>query len=109
MPSFAVAEPATTNLNIDTVVLACERAEERNVLQLQLYLLDDGRLRPTDISTARLRADPRAKIFIDSQEFPVAILFAGAHVLLADGFDGLTPLLSDPLVEAMHSGRKMVL
>ena len=43
-PSYAVVEPVATNLNIDTVVLACEEALGRRVLQLQLYLTDDGPL-----------------------------------------------------------------
>ena len=109
MPSYAAVEPTTTNLNIDAVVLACEQAENSRVLQLQLYLLDDGRLRPSGAPSAELRDDPRAVISIDRREFPVAMLFAGAHVLLADRLEGAFPRLSDRLVEAMQVGRQMVL
>ena len=46
LPGYAVVEPTATSLNIDTVVLACEQAAKSTVLQLQLYLSDDGPLRP---------------------------------------------------------------
>src|SRR5215831_20267397 len=36
-PAFATAIPSSTNLNIESVVLACERADDGDVLQLQLY------------------------------------------------------------------------
>ena len=88
MPSYAAVEPTTTNLNIDAVVLACEQAENSRVLQLQLYLLDDRRLRPSGAPSAELGDDPRAVISIDRREFPVAMLFAGAHVLCQIGLRG---------------------
>jgi hypothetical protein len=36
-PAYATTVLSTTNLNIEGVVLACERADDRNVLQLQLF------------------------------------------------------------------------
>ena len=63
MPSYAAVEPTTTNLNIDAVVLACEQAENSRVLQLQLYLLDDRRLRPSGVPSAELGT-------IHGQSFP---------------------------------------
>jgi hypothetical protein len=41
-PSYAAVDPSTTNVNIDSVFLACEQAEKRKVLQLQVYLLETG-------------------------------------------------------------------
>lgn len=108
-PSYAAVEPATTNLNIDVVVLACEQAQKGHVLQLQLYLSDDGPLRPIGVSPADLKDDPRARISIDAAEFPVALLFAGDHVVLADGTDGRFPRLSNRLLDALQMGRSMIL
>jgi hypothetical protein len=109
MPSYAAVEPTSTNLNIDMVVLACEPAQKGRVLQLQLYLLDEGPLRPVGVPPAYLRDDPRAKISIDAADFPVAILFGGDYVVLADGLDGRFPRLSDRLLDSMHKGQSMIL
>ena len=38
-PSYAVTQPASTDLNIDSVVLSCEQGPSRRGLQLRLYLL----------------------------------------------------------------------
>jgi hypothetical protein len=108
MPSYAAVEP-TTNLNIDMVVLACEQAQKGRVLQLQLYLSDDGPLRPIGLSPADLKDEPRARISIDAAEFPVALLFAGDHVVLADGMDGRFPRLSNRLLDALETGQSMIL
>src|SRR5689334_8557047 len=65
VPSYAVTEPASSNLNIDSVVLMCEAAGDANVLQLKIYLTDDGPLRPDGVAAERLKDDPRAEISID--------------------------------------------
>ena len=109
VPSYAVAEPTATDLNIDTVVLGCEQSGKGRGLQLQLYLSDDGRLRPIGVSPAELADDPRASISIDGKQYPVALMFADDHVLLADGLRGAFPRLSDHLIEAMQTGRTMIL
>ncbi len=108
-PSYAVVEPVTTNLNIDTVVLACEEAWGHRVLQLQLYLTDDGPLQPTYLQLTPLREDPRAAISIDGKTFPVALLFADDYVVLADGQEGPFPLLSEEFLDAMQTGMTMTL
>ena len=108
-PSYAAVEPATTNLNIDMVALACEQTQQGQVLQLQLYLSDGGPLRPSGVSPTDLKNDPRARISIDAAEFPVALLFAGDHVLLADGMDGRFPRLSNRLLDALQTGQSMIL
>lgn len=109
IPSYAAVEPTTTNLNIDTVVLACEEMQKSRVLQLQLYLSDDGPLRPRGAPLAMLKDDPRATIFIDAHEFPVALLFADDHAVLADRREGRFPLLSDRLVDALQTDQRMIL
>lgn len=107
-PTYAVIEPGRTNLNIDSVVLACEEAEDRNVLQLQIYLSTEGPLLPKSVSAERLKTFPRAEIVIDSRLFPVGLFFAGDYAVLAD--EGKRyPLLSDRLLDAMEAGRIMIL
>ena len=107
-PSYAVVEPTTTNLNIDTVVLACEGTGEARVLQLQLYLADDRPLQPK-ASAGQLKDDPRAEISIDGRTFPATLLFADDYVVLADGQRGRYPMLSHRLISAMQTGKTMVL
>ena len=109
VPSYAVAEPTATDLNIDTVVLGCEQSGKGRALQLQLYLSDDGRLRPIGVSPAELADDPQASISIDGNQYPVALMFADDHVLLADDLGGALPRLSDHLIDAMQTGRTMTL
>jgi hypothetical protein len=108
-PSYALVEPARTNLNIDTVVLVCEEGRGGRGLQLQLYLTDEGPLQPTYPHTTPLKDDPRAEISIDGQTYPVALLFADTYVVLADSRQGPFPLLSDRLVDAMQAGQTMTL
>jgi len=50
--SYAVINPVSTNLNIDSVVLACEEAEDRKVLQLQIYLSMEGPLASKGVELA---------------------------------------------------------
>jgi hypothetical protein len=107
VPSYAVVESTSTDLNIDAVALACEEAGSDRILQLQLYLSDDGPLRPKDALAGSLKEDPRAEISIDGHVFPVALLFADVYAVLADAQDGPFPLLSDRLLEAMQTGKKM--
>lgn len=109
MPRYAVIEPTASNLNIDVVVLGCEQAGKGNVLQLQLYLSAGGRLRPLGATPPELTDDPQGRISIDNAEYPVEVVFAGDHVLLADGTQGRFPRLSDRLIEAMQTGRTMIL
>lgn len=108
-PSYAVTEPASTNLNIDSVVLMCEAVHDSSALQLQIYLSDDGPLRPDGVPATRLKAEPRAEIQIDDQVFPVSMLFADDYVVLADSQLGPFPLLSDRLLDAMEDGKRMLL
>ena len=108
-PSYAYAEPRRSDLNIDTVVLACEPADDGRVLQLQLYLVNDGPLIPANTTANRLKTDPRAEISIDGKVFPVELLFAGDHVVLADETDRMYPRVSERLLDALEEGRLMSL
>jgi hypothetical protein len=109
VPSYAVIDPASTNLNVDSVVLVCEQATHRRILQLQMYLSTDGPLSPNGITPQQLKNDPRAEAVIDDRVFPVQLLFSEAYVLLADDEEEMFPLLSERLLDAMQAGKKMVL
>jgi hypothetical protein len=106
-PSYAMIEPRSRNLNIDVVVLACEQADDRPVLQLQLYLTNDGPLMPHGAGAGRAKSDPRAEIAIDDDVFPVALLFADDHVVLGDETHRIFPRLSDRLLDAIEQGTTM--
>ena len=108
-PSYAVIDPVSTNLNVDTVVLACEQAEDGKVLQLHIYLSTEGPLSPKGVAPRQLKDDPGAEIVVDGRVFPVGILFADIYAVLADGTKGMFPLLSEPLLDAMATGKTMVL
>lgn len=104
-PTYAMAEPASTDLNIDTVVLSCEQGPDRRGLQLRLYLTGTGPLAPRQ--AGQLKDDPRLEIAIDGVSHKVDLLFADHFVVVADTADGIMPLLSDRLVDALQRGRKM--
>ena len=106
-PSYAMIEPRTRDLNLDVVVLACEQAEDGRVLQLQLYLTNDGPLMPDGVNAGRVKADPRAEIVIDDHVFPVGLLFAEDHVVLSDQTEAMFPRLSIRLLDALEQGTTM--
>jgi hypothetical protein len=106
---YAVVEPTRTNLDVASVVLACENANDRNVLQLQLYPTKEGPLLLKGTDASQLKADPRAEVEIDGQILPVTLLFGDDHAVLADGEVGGFASLSEPLVDAMAKGKTMTL
>ncbi|MBS0224675.1 MAG: hypothetical protein JSR91_28480 [Proteobacteria bacterium] len=106
---YAVVEPSRTDLNIANVVLACESAGDRGILQLQLYLRDDGPLLPVNAAPSQLKDEPRAEIAIDSRIFPASLLFSDDHAVLADGQVENIASVSDALIDAMAAGRTMTL
>ena len=108
-PSYAVIDPKSTDLNIDSVVLACEEAGDRKVLQLQIYPSTEGPLLPKGVSPQRLKDDPRVEITIDGRTFSVGILFADDYAVLADETEQMFPQLSEELLDAIEKGRIMVL
>ena len=73
-PSYAVIEPESSDLNIDSVVLACEEAGDARVLQLQIYLSTEGPLLLKGAAPQQLKDDPRAEIVIDGRVFPRSLV-----------------------------------
>lgn len=108
-PSYAATEPTRTTVNLDAVVLACEATDRRHALQLQLYTVDEGPLRPLAASAVRPEDDPTAEIAIDGQVFPVSLMFTERYAVLADGERDRMAALSDRLLDAIQSGRSMTL
>lgn len=107
VPSYALIEPRSRNLNLDVVVLACEQAEDRRIPQLQLYLTNDGPLMPDGVAAGRAKAEPRAEIVIDDHVFPVGLLFAEDHVVLSDETQVMFPRVSERLLDAIEQGTTM--
>lgn len=108
-PSYAAVTPVRANVNVDTVVLACVKGRDGRLLQLQLYLLDEGIFRPLYPHSRPLNDDPRAEITIDGKVFPATLLFADDYVVVADSQAGRFPLLSGALLDAMQAGTMMTL
>ncbi len=106
-PSYALIQPRSRNLNLDVVVLACEQADDRRILQLQLYLTNDGPLMPDGVTAERAKRDPRAEIVIDDHVFPVGLLFAEDHVVLSDETREMFPGVSEQLLDAIEQGTTM--
>lgn len=107
-PGYAAVIPSRTNLNIESVVLACERADDGNVLQLQLYPSgEDVALRV--IGAPVWSYGRHAEIGIDDKVFRADLLFADDHAVIADETRGRFPMLSEPLLDAMAAGRTMSL
>jgi hypothetical protein len=107
-PSYAVTEPASTNLNIDSVVLSCEQGSSRRVVQLRLYLLGSGSLAPLGAGND-LGDDPAVGLIVDSVSHAAQLLFADDFVVVADSADGAVPLLSEALLDVLQAGRLMEL
>jgi len=106
-PSYAVAEPASTDVNIDSIVLSCEQGPGRIGLQLRLYLTGSGPLAPQ--GAGALKDDPTLEFAIDGVRHAAQLFFADDFVVVADTADGAMPLLSDALVRALQYGRRMEL
>lgn len=107
VPSYAVIEPRSRNLNLDVMVLACEQADDRRIPQIQLYLTNDGPLMPDGVAVGRTKRDPRAEIVIDDHVFPVGLLFAEDHVVLSDETQAMFPRVSERLLDAIEQGTTM--
>jgi hypothetical protein len=105
-PSYAVTEPASTNLNIDSVVLSCEQGPSRRGLQLRLYLSGAGSLTPLGAGKD-LKDDPTVDLIIDGLSHSAQLLFADDFVVVADTADGAMPLLSDTLLDVLQAGSRM--
>jgi hypothetical protein len=108
VPSYALTEPASTNLNIDSVVLSCEQGPGRRGLQLRLYLAGEGPLAPLG-ARKDLKDDPMVDLIIDGLSHSAQLFFADVFVVVADSADGAMPLMSDALLDAMQAGQRLEL
>jgi hypothetical protein len=106
-PSYATVEPVSTNLNVDTVLLVCQKGKNGRFLQLQLYQTEEGFLAPAYAHSAPLKEEPRADITIDGQRFPATLLFAENFAVVGDARGRHSPKLSDRLLRAMETGKMM--
>src|SRR4051794_22351148 len=106
-PSYAVIEPESTDLNIDSLVLSCEQGPLRRGLQLRLYPSGPGTLYPQD--TGDSTADPTVELAIDGASYVVQVLFADTFAVVADSADGVMPMLSHTLLDALQAGERMEL
>ena len=107
-PSYAVAEPTSTDLNVDVVVLSCEQGPNRRGVQLRLYLSGAGPLAPKTAAAA-LKDDPRVELAVDGVSQTAELMFADDFVVVADTADGTMPLLSDGFLEKLQAGRRLEL
>ena len=106
-PSYALAEPTSTDLNIDAVVLSCEQGPRRRGLQRRLYLSGIGPLAPQ--GAGDLKDHPTVELAIDDVTHAAELLFADDFVVVSDSADGVMPLLSDTLLDSLQVGRRMEL
>ena len=105
-PSYALIEPARSNVNVASVVLVCGEIHGRRGLQLELYLSSAGPLLPNGASPDRLNKVPRAEMVIDERTFAADMLFAGAFLVVVDQ-EADSTMVSDRLLDAMERGRTM--
>lgn len=108
-PSYAVAEPIDSNLNIDTVVLVCNESGNQRYLNLEIYPSTEGPLLPDGADRRLLKETPGVEIAVDGRVFPAELLFADVYLVVADSREGSAAALSGALLEAMQHGRSMAL
>lgn len=106
VPSYAVAEPANADVDIDTIVLTCEQGQRRPGLQLRLYPMGGGPLASRAAGDVK---DPTLEFAVDGARYAVQLLFADKFIVVADSADGAVPLLSEALLDAIQAGRRMEL
>lgn len=113
-PSYAVADPIASNLDIDGVVLMCNESGKRKYLVLEIYPSTLGPLLPAGADPAQLKERPGVEIAVDGRVFPAELLFADSYAVVADSHLDLAPSISaasvsDALLDAMQDGKSMVL
>jgi hypothetical protein len=104
---YAITKSMRTNLNLVAVVLACERIERRNNIQLQLYPSNQEPILPAGASPEDMKDEPRAELAIDDTTYAVQVAFGGDYALVMDGVDGDLPMLSAKLLEALEAGKTL--
>ncbi len=106
-PSYAVTEPAESDVNVDTIALVCSEESHGRTLELDLYLSGPGPLLPNGADPRRLKERPSVEIVIDGRTFPADLLFTEGYVVVADATRHRGPMLSTHLLDAMQAGRSM--
>ncbi len=104
---YAITKSMRTNLNLVAVVLACERIERRNNIQIQLYPSNQEPILPAGASPEDMKDEPRAELAIDDKTYSVQVAFGGDYALVMDGVDGDLPMLSTKLLEALEAGKTL--
>ena len=102
-PTYAFLEPASSDLDIDVIVLSCEQDGRQVGLQLRLYPLAPGPLRSSRSASVDLAPD--IVIEIDGRRHAAQLLFADDFVVVADATEGPMPVLSAALVASLQTGR----
>jgi hypothetical protein len=105
---FAVTGPTSTNLNVASVALVCEELDGKKSLQLQIYPSNQEPILPRGASRKAMKEDPSVEIIVDGQTFPVIPGFAGDYAILMEREEDSLPILSERLLDAMQSGRTMI-
>ncbi len=106
---YAITRQMRTNLNVHSLVLACEEVEERKILQLQIYPANPEPILPRGASPDDMKGQPRAEMTIDGRTFPVMVAFGGDYAVLADREEESLPYLSAALAAALESGQVLML
>lgn len=106
-PTYAFLEPASSDLDIDVIVLSCEQAGRKVGLQLRLYPLAPGPLRSSRSASVDLAPD--ILIEIDGRRHAAQLLFADDFVVVADATEGPMPFLSAALVGSLQTGRHLTM
>lgn len=108
-PSYAVTEPAESDVNVDTIALVCDETAYGRTLELDLYVAGPGPLLPKGADPRRLKERPAVEIVIDGRRFHADLLFTEDYVVVADASRHRWPTLSTHLLDAMQNGRSMLL
>jgi hypothetical protein len=107
-PSYAVTEPAESDVNVDTIALVCSETAYGRTLELDLYVVGPGPLLPNGADSRWLKERPSVETAVDGRRFRADLLFADGYVVVADASDHRWPILSADLLDAMQNGRSMV-
>ena len=105
--AYAITAPASTNMNVKAVVLACELVSGFRVLQLQLYPTNMEPLLPRGASRDDMKEVPRVEIEVDGITFTVTLGPAGDYAVLQDDEQQGAAALSAAMAEVLEKGRWM--
>ena len=87
-PTYAIISPTAADIDVVTIVLACNEAGSLQALQLVLYPSGSLPLIPAGATASDLRVDPRLQLSVDDRVYPVSMFFADDHIVVADTMVG---------------------